>query len=253
MKKIYKSVFVLLLIISIIASPKPYLGAISALAQSADPIPDLISQVSEANLTTVATTLVTQYGPRREDAYRPFVDNQCTPSTTIVYPKPTIEMSADYVKGLFESMGYPSSSITLEELPQGVGHNVYVTKVGSTYPNSYIEFGAHMDTVINSPGGSDNASGSSAVIELARVLKDYPNRYSMRFILFAGEEFNPQRGSAYFGSDYHVQQLLARGEQIKAALNMDNIGQPYSINPTQYLNGLSYNTNTEISTYCQSL
>ena len=243
-RKIYRGAFVFLLIISLIINPKSYFDVVPVLAQSTDPIPDLINQISETNLTTVATTLVTQYGPRREDVYRPFVDNQCTPSMTIVYPKTTIEMTADYVKGLFEGMGYPTSSITLEEVPQGSGHNIYVTKVGNTYPNVYIEFGAHIDSTESSPGGSDNASGSTAVIELARVLKDYPNRYSMRFVLFAAEEFNSQRGSAYFGSDYHVQQLLARGEQIKAALNMDHIGTANPSNPTSYVNGLSYN-NTE--------
>ncbi|MBE7551495.1 MAG: M28 family peptidase [Anaerolineales bacterium] len=64
-------------------------------------------------------------------------------------------------------MGYSPASITMEELPGGAGHNVYVTKVGSTYPNVYIEFSAHMDTVTSSPGGSDNASSSATVIELA--------------------------------------------------------------------------------------
>lgn len=190
----------------------------------ADPIPGYLSQVSLTNLVNVATVLVEQYGPRHEDAFRPYVDAQCTPSSTTIYPKSNIEMSADYVKGVFEAMGYPPSAITMELVPQGAGHNVYVTKVGSTYPNVYIEFSAHMDSVADSPGGNDNASGSTAVIEIARVLKDYPSRYSMRFILWVGEEFSSQRGVAYFGSAYHVQQSLARGEQIKAGLVLDHIG-----------------------------
>jgi len=240
-RKIYKGAFLFLLSISIVVSPKVYFEVIPVLAQSSDPIPDLISQVSLTNLTTVSTDLVTLYGPRREDVFRPFIDNQCTYSSTITYPKTTIEMSADYVVGLFENMGYSSASITLEEVSQGVGHNVYVTKVGSAYPNVYIEFGAHMDSTESSPGGSDNSSGSSVVIELARVLKDYPNRYSMRFILYVAEEFNTQRNSAFFGSDYHVQQLVARGEQIKAALNIDHIGALDPNDPTGYVNGISYN------------
>jgi len=107
-------------------------------------------------------------------------------------------MSVDYVRGLFEGMGYSPASITLEATPNGAGNNIYVTKVGSTYPNVYIEFSAHLDAV--SPGGSDNASGSTAVIELARVLKDYLNRYPMRFILWSAEEYDAARG-AYYGSN----------------------------------------------------
>ena len=241
-KNIIKSAFILLLIIiPIIIPPEFYFGTISALAQSPDPIPNLINQINETNLTNVATTLVTQYGPRHEDFNSPYVDASCTLSSSIIYPKNNIEMSSDYVKGLFEAMGYPSEAITMEEVPEGAGHNVYVTKVGGVYPNVYIEFGAHMDSVTSSPGGADNSSGSSAVIELARVLKDYPNRYSMRFNLWVGEEFNNQRNEAYFGSSYHVQQALARGEQIKAGLNMDNIGRPYPDDPTGYMNAISYN------------
>ena len=137
-------------------------------------------------------------------------------------------MSSEDVKGLFEGMGYLPTSITMEAVPEGAGHNVYVTKVGSTYPNVYIEFSAHLDTINGTPGGNDNASGSTAVIELARVLKDYPNRYSMRFILWVAEEYDFSRGVAYYGSTYHVQQALACGEQIKAGLVMDHIGWPDS-------------------------
>jgi hypothetical protein len=208
-------------------------------AQTADPIPDYLNQVNSANLVSVATDLVTLYGPRREDTYSPYVNGNCTVGTT-VYPKSTIEMSADYVKGRFEAMGYAPTSITMETVPGGAGHNVYVTKVGSTYPNVYIEFSAHIDTVAGSPGGNDNASGSTAVIELARVLKDYPNRYSMRFALWVAEEYSVQRGVAFYGSTYHVQQALARGEQIKAGLVMDHIGWPYPSDPTGYMNEVSY-------------
>ncbi|MEJ2305672.1 MAG: M28 family peptidase, partial [Anaerolineales bacterium] len=209
-------------------------------AIAADPIPGYIAQINSANLVDVATDLVTQYGPRREDTHSPYIDGNCT-FGDMVYPKTTIEMSADYVKGLFEAMGYPLESITVEQLPGNAGQNVYVTKLGSIYPNEYIEFSGHMDTVPDSPGGADNSSGSTAVIELARVLKDYPSRYSMRFILWAAEEFSVQRGVAYYGSSYHVQQALARGEQIKAGLVMDHIGWPYPSDPTGYMNEISYN------------
>ncbi len=216
-------------------------GSHISAAQTPDPIPGYLGQISSANLSAVATDLVNQYGPRREDTFSPYTAGTCTASG-VVYPKNTIEMAADYVKARFEAMGYPAASITMETLPGGAGHNVYVTKVGSAYPNVFIEFSGHLDSVAGSPGGADNASGSTAVIELARVLKDYPNRYSMRFILWAAEEFSNQRGVAYYGSTYHVQQALARGEQIKAGLVMDHIGWPYPSDPTGYFNEISYNS-----------
>ncbi len=206
---------------------------------AADPIPDYIAQVNATNLTNVASDLVTQFGPRHWNTYSPYVGSNCAWSN-IAYPKSNVDMAADYIKARFEAMGYPSSAITMETLPRNAGRNVYVTKVGSAYPNVYIDFGAHYDSVPGGPGGSDNASGSTAVIELARVLKDYPNRYSMRFILYAAEEYDIQYGATYFGSNYYVQQALARGEQFKAALVMDHIGWQNSADPNDLVNEISY-------------
>ncbi len=191
----------------------------TATARAQDPIPACLSQCSITNLFDVASNLVTRFGPRRADAYDHFLNGSCTWSG-IPDTNTTIEMSANYVKSLFEAMGYTP---TLENVPNGsgsYGHNVYVTKTGSVYPNIYIEFCGHMDTQPSTPGGCDNASGSTSTIELARVLKNYPNRYSMRFALWVAEEITVPGPGCY----YHVQQALARGEKIKAGLNTDGTG-----------------------------
>lgn len=239
MSKKLNKYFVVFLLVAVLTILFLSSGGYSTI-QADDPIPSYINQISSANLMAVASDLVNLYGPRREDVYSPYINASCTMGST-VYPKSTIEMSADYIKARFEAMGYPPEAITMEQLPGGAGHNVYVTKAGSDYPNVFIEFSGHYDTVAGSPGGNDNASGSTAVIELARVLKDYPNRYSMRFILWAAEEYSNQRGAAFYGSNYHVQQMLARGEQVKAGLVMDHIGWPYPGDPTGYMNQVSYN------------
>jgi len=197
-----------------------------ATAWAQDPIPGYLSQISITNLINVASNLVTRFGPRRADTYDHFVDDSCTRSG-VSYTNTTIEMSASYVKSLFEAMGYTP---TLENVPNGsgsYGHNVYVTKTGSVYPNVYLECCAHMDTQPSTPGGCDNASGSTSIIELARVLKNYPNRYSMRFALWVAEEITVPGPGCY----YHVQQALARGEKIKAGLNIDGTGWPEAPNP----------------------
>ncbi len=202
------------------------LAITTATAWAQDPIPAYLSQVSITNLFNVASNLVTRYGPRRADTYDHFLNGSCTWSG-VPYTNTTIEMSANYAKSLFEAMGYTP---TMENVPYGYssyGHNVYVTKTGSAYPNVYIEFGGHMDTQPTTPGGCDNASGSTTIIELARVLKNYPNRYSMRFALWVGEEISVPGPGCY----YHVQQALARGEKIKAGLNVDGTGWPEVPNP----------------------
>ena len=39
-----------------------------------------------------------------------------------------------------------------------------------------------------SEGANDNASGVAAIMEVARILKDVPTEYSIKFIHFTGEE-----------------------------------------------------------------
>ena len=64
-----------------------------------------IQAVSLTNLYEVAAHLVEDYGPRRVDVYRRYIDNACTYST-VEYPKSNIEMADDYLKALYESWGY---------------------------------------------------------------------------------------------------------------------------------------------------
>jgi len=191
-----------------------------------------VRAVSMTNLHDVAARLVKDYGPRRVDVFSPFTDNACT-SSKVVYPKSNLEMAGDYLKGLYKSWGY---QVTLENVDTGHGvpaHNVVATKIGSVYPKIFIDVGAHLDTQPKTPGAGDNASGSTTVVEIARVLKDYPNRYSLRYINDVGHET-----CGDCGMREHVRLLLQRGERIKAALMMDGIG--WSILPGKNNNEVWY-------------
>jgi hypothetical protein len=185
------------------------------------PIPPLLNDISLQNLSDVATTLVQSYGPRHANFSSPYVDDICSLSPTIIYPQSNVEMASNYARSLYESWGY---SVTMETVALGggtwTGHNVVATKVGTVYPNVYIEIGGHLDTQPSTPGAGDNASGSTAILELARVLRNTPTRYSIRFINFVGHE----HGGFNEGSTLHLNQALARGEVIKAGLIMDGIG-----------------------------
>ncbi len=137
-------------------------------------------------------------------------------TVTTVYEVSNEDRAANYAEGVLDAMGYAA----YQEPVSGYGHNVIATKTGTVYPNIYIEFGAHLDTKPGTPGANDNGSGSAAVIELARVLKNYPSRYSMTFALWAGEETG-----GFAGAYYHISQMNTAGKTIKAGLNMDNMGQ----------------------------
>jgi hypothetical protein len=84
--------------------------------------------------------------------------------------------------------------------------NLYVTKVGTRYPDKMYIISAHMDSNNYdspdrsfAPGANDDASGSSIVLEAARVFaaSDVKTEYSIRFILWNAEEQGMVGSGAY--------------------------------------------------------
>lgn len=64
---------------------------------------------------------------------------------------------------------------------------------------------AHYDSVPFSPGANDDASGTSLILELARIMKDFPTNKEVRFIAFGHEESG--LAGSRVGSKYYVSQL----------------------------------------------
>ncbi|MBI5325755.1 MAG: M20/M25/M40 family metallo-hydrolase [Ignavibacteriae bacterium] len=99
---------------------------------------------------------------------------------------------------------------------------------GTLYPDSIIIIGAHFDsdcfedgsgqTKYLSPGANDNASGCAAIIEIARLLRNYKPQFKIKFIFWDEEEFG-MAGSAYYSN-------LANSnfEKIKLYINLDMLG-----------------------------
>jgi len=199
-----------------------------------DSIQNYLQMMDLSRITETTSVLVNQYGPRHHDFNRIFIDDHCTLGGQPFYNHNLIR-SSKYVFHSLEALGYAPLK---EWLPDWHGtYNVTATKGGSQYPDVYIEIGAHVDTVATTPGASDNAGAVAAVIEMARVLKDYPNRHSIRFVIYVGEE------EYLVGSRYHVDQIAAAGEKIKAALILD--GNGWSEDAPQHMNCLWDNGEAE--------
>jgi hypothetical protein len=80
----------------------------------------------------------------------------------------------------------------------------------------YVMICAHYDShFVGCPGADDNASGTAAVLEAARLLRNIPFEYSITFVAFGGEE------SGLLGSKAYV---AAHGDDsIRAVINLDMI------------------------------
>ena len=81
----------------------------------------------------------------------------------------------------------------------GNGVNILVDIVGTAPEQPAVLIGAHYDTVHNSPGADDNASGVAAALEIARRLKDNRAERSVIVVFFDGEE-RGMEGSRAFAS-----------------------------------------------------
>ncbi len=105
----------------------------------------------------------------------------------------------------------------------GNADNVIADLPGALEPTKVVIVGAHYDTInyagpaTRSPGADDNGSGTAAVLELARIFATSGQqfRYTVRFCLFASEEFG------LVGSAAYSQDLVNQGVEVVAMLNTD--------------------------------
>jgi hypothetical protein len=100
--------------------------------------------------------------------------------------------------------------------------NLEATLPGHECPDEIIQLVAHKDSMswIDSPGAHDNATGTVANLELARVLGRCRLRRTVRW-LFCNEEHTP------WTSLFAAQEAKARGDRLMAVLNVDGLdGKP---------------------------
>lgn len=128
-----------------------------------------------------------------------------------------------WIKNKYLSFGYTEDQIM--EDPFSVGRmkskNLIITKKGTVYPDTYVIICGHFDS-INGPGVNDNGSGTSIIMEAAKILKDVPTEYSIKFIHFSGEE-QGLYGSKHY-ADEVVFQKKVRQLDIKMVFNLDQVG-----------------------------
>ena len=120
----------------------------------------------------------------------------------------TMQQSSFEIKDL----SYSYKSVTF--------HNIVAEKIGTHYPDEIIIIGAHYDTVYNSPGADDNASGIAALLELIRLLDNYKSKRTIRFVAFTLEE-PPFFGTPQMGSYVYAQKCKEQQENIITMVSLE--------------------------------
>ncbi|MEO6981407.1 MAG: M28 family peptidase [Mucilaginibacter sp.] len=99
--------------------------------------------------------------------------------------------------------------------------NVCAFVCGTAKPDSFLVITAHYDHLGGMgadtyfPGANDNASGVSQLLSLAKYYAAHPQRYSIAFLCFSGEE------AGLLGSMYFAEHPLMPLSNIRFLINLD--------------------------------
>lgn len=190
----------------------------------------LLDDVSPARLHTTDSTLVS-FGTRNT------LSDTLSPTRGVGATRRWIHAQLDAVSrdcGGCLRVEYDPAMVSVPRLP---GREVNVVNVLAWLPgrdtSRVVVIGGHydscvcsrpggtFDTVSTAPGADDDGSGSSAIMELARVFaKHYPHGLdaTVVFALYAGEE------QGLLGSTHLAQRLRAEGYRVVAGMTNDIVG-----------------------------
>jgi aminopeptidase YwaD len=142
-------------------------------------------------------------------------------AATLIEPSkvPAVMISQDDGERLAQLLRAGSVRVRLNVstiVEQRMSQNIIGIKRGTRTPNEIVVVGGHADSVKQSPGANDNASGTAAVLEAARLLAQTPTARTIHFIGFGAEEIG------LVGSRFYVQN---RTGTIVGMVNMDMVGR----------------------------
>ncbi|MGH2664415.1 MAG: M28 family peptidase [Flavobacterium sp.] len=133
-----------------------------------------------------------------------------------------LQNTLDWLKNKYLSYGYTAGQMVEDSyLYSGsTCKNLILTKIGTVHPTTFVIVCGHYDTVTGT-GTNDNGSGTSILLEIARLLQNVPTEYSIKFINFSGEE-DGLRGSQHYVAS--VVNGTTPKMDIKLVFNIDEVG-----------------------------
>ncbi|MEQ8768429.1 MAG: M28 family peptidase [Planctomycetota bacterium] len=126
---------------------------------------------------------------------------------------------------LVESFGEAGYRPELQELRVGekLARNIEVEIVGGEHASEIVVIGAHYDSA-HGPAANDNASGTAALLELARWASSQRFARTVRFVAFVNEEPPYFQVPGQMGSEVYAARCRSRQEDIVAMLSLETLG-----------------------------
>jgi Zn-dependent M28 family amino/carboxypeptidase len=103
-------------------------------------------------------------------------------------------------------------------------NNVVATLPGFEPELPWLLVGAHFDTVSNTPGADDNASGVAVLLEVARQLAQVSPQRTVQFVGFNLEEPQDLVGTYRVGSARFADRARREGRRYAGALVLEMVG-----------------------------
>jgi hypothetical protein len=133
-----------------------------------------------------------------------------------------LEQAGSYVEECLRGLELEVGTQAFEAQGETV-RNIEAERRGLSLPEQIVLVGAHYDTVPETPGADDNASGVAALLEMARLLPPGQQARSVRFVAFVNEE-PPFFRTAAMGSRVYARRCRERGEDLVAVLVLESVG-----------------------------
>ncbi len=133
-----------------------------------------------------------------------------------------LEAAAAFIDRSLQAVGYrPRSQVY--NLGGTACRNIEAEIRGVEHPGEVVIVGAHYDSVTDSPGADDNASGVATMLALARSFAGRRLARTVRFVGFANEE-PPYFGHAEMGSLVYAKRCQQAGDRVVAMLSIESVG-----------------------------
>merc|ERR1719277_686543 len=177
-------------------------------AQSADPwIVELLEQVSQSSIRDSISKL------------------QSYTSRNSASGSAGLDPAAEWASQQLTNAGF---RVTRDNFRNGYTPQIVAELIGTESPEKVVVLGAHLDSIAGwgsrptsrAPGADDNGSGSSSVLEFARIIASTGARFknTLRLCLFTGEE------QGLIGSRALARRWRNEGVNVIAMFNTDMIG-----------------------------
>jgi Zn-dependent M28 family amino/carboxypeptidase len=133
-----------------------------------------------------------------------------------------LEAAVGYLEAVLRGQGHEVAQQSFVVEGRTV-HNLEAEVPGTSQRGEIVLVGGHYDSVVGSPGANDNATGTAAVLEIARLLRGRQLARTVRFVAFVNEE-PPFFQTDAMGSWVYARRSRQHGENIVAMFSLETIG-----------------------------